>query len=106
MAGTLISGNSTIKISAAVSNSISSGASSSATLYTCPANSYALVQLACSAFGANGTFTVGGRVICTFAAVSATPIWAYVGPSQVVQVSSSGAANTGTISGVEFINTP
>lgn len=105
MSATLIGNNVTVKINGAVSNS-ASATSGATTLYTAPATGYAIVNLFCTAFGSSGTFTVGGRVVHSFTGVSTVPIVVYVGPSQVVQITATGAANTGVISGVDFVNSP
>jgi hypothetical protein len=101
MGATLVSSNTTIKISAAISNQVTN----SGTLYTCPANSYAIVNLAYDWTAASCFFQVAGRTVGFITGADATVGPIYVGPGQAVTIT-AGASGTGYISGVEFINTP
>lgn len=107
MAGGIFTGNTTIKINAAIS-ATASPTSSTVTLYTAPANGYAIVNLFCTAYATLLVTTqVGSRVVASFGAVSTVPVTVYVGPSQVLNATASGASGTTVVaSGVEFINTP
>ena len=102
MAGGTYSNNTTLKVSTAIAASTTS----TGTLYTCSANSYALINL----YSSNAvTVTIGGQTI--FAAVSPSstnfPGTGYVvGPSQAVAVTVNGTSATVTITGVEFANSP
>lgn len=82
--------NTTIKVNAAVSAS-----GSNTTLYTAPANGYAILN---AYLPAAGNITVAGQIVN---AVGGNSIAIYVGPGQAVACVSSAS-----ISGVEFINTP
>lgn len=99
MSATLVSSNTTLKVNAA----ISATTSFSGTLYTAPANGYAIVNLSGSSSGGTTLISIGGRP-----ALSTTGFiigqTAFVGPSQSV----TAAIGTGiaSISGVEFVNTP
>lgn len=84
--------NTTIKVNAAISNT-----ASNATLYTAPANGYAVVQVN---LPTGGQVTVGGVV--AFQSGASLNNQLYIGPSQ----SAVAVGNNITISGVEFINTP
>lgn len=103
MSATLVSSNTTIKINAAVS-ATNSSTSATITLYTAPANGYAVIQLHDTVGGVGNFFTIGGRtVVIGTTAVSGF----YVGPSQAVVINRPGAVNSAaSISGVEFVNTP
>lgn len=99
------SNNTTIKISAAVSNSLST---QNGTLYTAPALSYAIVQVCLVMAGAasQGTLSVGGVVVETIGA-SKTFYNVLVGPGQAVAYTWNAAGGgVNTISGVNFLNTP
>jgi len=97
MSATLVSSNTTIKVNGAVSASTSI----SATVYTAPANSYAILNLFTNG-SFNGQVLVGGQIVNTGASQINT-IW--VGPSQSVSTLFV-SAGTMYISGVSFINTP
>jgi len=97
MSATLVSSNTTIKVNGAVSATTTF----SATVYTAPANSYAILNLFTNS-SFNGQILVGGQIVANGASQIYT---IYVGPSQSV---STLFQTTGTmyISGVNFINTP
>lgn len=97
MAGTLIGSNTTIKISAAVSATTTT----TGTLYTCAANSYAILNI--HSVGAI-SYTIASRVYTMTA--GQPPVQIYVGPSQAVAVTVNGSSATVSLTGVEFINTP
>lgn len=93
-----------IKINAAVSSSGSSG-----TIYTAPANSYALVDIFWNAGGANtSSLTVGGQQIVTGPTngTAGQIVSLIVGPGQtVVATPVTGTGNTYRMVGVNLINT-
>jgi hypothetical protein len=97
MSATLVSSNTTIKVNAAVGNTVTGNG----TVYTAPADGYAIVNLVLSGSW-GGTVRVGGRDLLSNATTQNT---IYIGPSQSLVVSSY-SAGTLNISGVEFINTP
>jgi hypothetical protein len=77
------------------------------TVYTAPANGYAIVQIYCETMAAtSGRCSVGTRTISGL--VSNQSIYGvYIGPSTALTVTSASAANvTINVSGVEFLNTP
>lgn len=117
------SNNVTTKVSAAISNSISA---SSGTLYTVPANSYAIFQVHFDPGSSNGAYTVqvagrtvwtayqnstssidysstGGRAQSNSAGFSSGVF--YAGPGQAISFTRP-AVSTVYISGTVFINTP
>ena len=101
MSATLVSSNTTIKANGAVAAS----SSVSATLYTAPANGYAVLNLFMSASAGSVSASVGGRTVASFAATQSFSYQSvFVGPSQALTCS----IGTGSvsISGVEFVNTP
>ena len=100
MSATLVSSNTTLKVNAAISASTSI----SATLYTAPANGYAIVNLTASSSAGGTTITIGGRNVISVTTATVLGQTAYVGPSQSV-VATIGTGNA-QISGVEFVNTP
>ncbi len=107
MSATLVSSNTTIKVNGAVSGTASTPAlGGSATIYTAPANGYAIVQISCTVYGNPTTVSVGGRQVVVFGAVNAGTQGVYVGPSQGLTLSTGGGVSTVVASGVEFINTP
>lgn len=109
MAATLVSSNTTLRVSAAVSATGSTpGGGGTTTLYTAPSTGYAIVQLRATAVTTLGEIVVGSRVIATYTAASTSPITnVFIGPSQTLQVSSTGSnAITVVASGVEFSNSP
>lgn len=105
------SSNTTLKVSAAVAASALAPISPT-TVYTCPANAYAVLNLVASKSG-TGSVTVGGIDLIP-AGEYATPAGSYirltgvhVGPGQTVVANSSiGNAVNLYVSGVAFINTP
>jgi hypothetical protein len=97
MSATLVSSNTTIKVNAAVGATFATNG----TVYTAPADGYAIVNLVLSG-GFNATVQVGGRNILSTASTQNT---VYIGPSQSLVVSFY-SAGTLWISGVSFINTP
>jgi hypothetical protein len=118
MSATLVSSNTTIKVNAAVSATATTGTTigNQATLYTAPANGYAIVQVRNDSASAACRALVGGRNAIEMAAAepsadgaagAVAQVTLYVGPSQslVVETRSSAAA-TLVASGVEFVNTP
>lgn len=108
MSATLVSSNTTIKVNVGVNGA--NALAGSGTLYTAPANGYAIVHLTKTTTLGNITYSIAGRVIFTTGtAVLAASQAYYVGPSQSVSWSSSVPgenANTIFAVGVEFINTP
>lgn len=111
MSSSLVSSNVTIKTNAAVSatKSVNTAGTSTDTLYTAPANGYAIINLFVTAFASTTlTITIGGRTISTISAVYTESKMYHVGPSQAVVITVTGATGVTTVvcSGVEFINTP
>lgn len=118
------SSNTTIKLNAAVSATAtittSSGTSNSATVYTAPASTYAIINLydVTSTSGAppspSFAVSVGGRTFYTATTATSTQFTGiYVGPGQAVAISSSQGVGAGSstshtcqVSGVNFTNTP
>jgi hypothetical protein len=101
------SSNTTLKVSGAVS----AVATASGTMYTCPANSYAIINvLVTSASESDGEVQVDGRTVSLAQIVSAgysrVAVTAHVGPGQVVSFVKNSGSPTAYISGVQFINTP
>lgn len=108
MSATLVSSNTTIKVNGAISAGNATG-SNNGTLYTAPANGYAIVQY----YKAGGTTSVSPRVSGRQVGLALTTevlIYnIYVGPSQSFTWTGSGVesiANVINITGVEYINTP
>lgn len=117
----VIASNTSIKISAAIDASgTNNGTNDTDTLYTCPANSYAIVQLTFNE-GAGGaaTFKIDTNPIIT--AINNTfngqvdrggtygmLTNVFIGPSQVLSVTWIGASTNATcrVTGVEFTNSP
>ena len=104
MSATLVSSNTTIKMNAVVN---ASATNTSGTLYTAPANGYALVQVSFSGTGSiTGSMDIGSATIFSVNA-SYQVNGLVVGPSQSVTYSGT---TTGTIffavSGASFVNTP
>lgn len=79
-----------------VSGAVAASGTGNATLYTCPSDSYAIIQYYS---GGTGSLSVGGQQVFT-AAADYRGI--YVGPGQAVAL--IGASGTHRISGVEFTN--
>lgn len=99
------SNNTTLKVSAAVS-AASNSAAASGTIYTCPANSYAELNL-CMLWvaGVHNVTVAGQRVNAINSASYTIPI--IVGPGQAVAYTNTiSSGNVAYVSGVEFINTP
>ena len=126
MAGGVFSNNTTLKVSAAVAASGTSG-----TLYTAPANGYAVLNVSILAGGGVGsylTLNVGGNPVYHFYMATASSvipkndsgaaagaanassgtsfIQIYVGPSQTVTITNQSGTPTVYLSGVAFINSP
>lgn len=99
MSATLVSSNTTIKVNAAVS---ANNSSTSGTIYTAPANGYAIVNILNS--NAANTVSIGGQLVISAVLINPSNIF-YVGPSQAITYA-AGAINQIRISGVEFVNTP
>lgn len=109
MAAGIFTANTTIKISAAVAQN-----ATATSVYTCPANSYAILNAAVTTATNAGTITVGGQAVITFSASALFPnptasagavqCTLYVGPGQTVAV--TGTSNVIRVAGVEFINSP
>lgn len=95
----VISANTTIKVNGAIDSSITS----SATMYTAPANGYAIINAVITSSTAGASIAIAGNTLIS--SVLGYPVVLYVGPSQSVvgSISTSGAMN---INGVEFINSP
>ena len=104
------------KGSIAISGAVSATGTTSATLYTCPASSYAIINVYCSisAFSAGSSLSVGGRTVwANTAGAGALPagfgtnagFTLYVGPSQAVTWATSDTGPQVRISGVQFTNT-
>ena len=115
--------------SIAVSGAVSAvSTANSATLYTAPASSYAIVQIGFTAPGGGSglaNLTIGGRnvgqvrsdaagIIAPISLSSATPASAsgsgslgpfYVGPGQAVAFSGNTSNGSVVVSGVQFTNT-
>ncbi len=79
-----------------------------AVLYTAPADGYAIVQCYCEALSSAGPlwFTIDGRRVSPnmISAVGAGVHNVYIGPQQAISVNGTGAADQGSITGVEFTN--
>jgi hypothetical protein len=110
------SSNTTIKVSAAIS---ATSNASSGTLYTVPANCYAIItSVGASVFGGSGgtsaTVSITGAVLVTDSGTAAAEARAfyvggiYLGPGHSVSYTTSSAGGTryGFAYGVLFINTP
>jgi len=97
MSATLVSSNTTIKVNAALNPSTVT----SSTLYTAPANGYAIITLNLIQTAGTTTVFVAGRRVASGAG---NFYGVYVGPSQAV----SCTIGTGQVDivGVEFVNTP
>lgn len=110
MIGSVLNG---IQVNAAVSAT----RSSNGTIYTAPANGYAIIN--CHAAAGTGGFLVdvGGVTAYRFSdtATTASPqsgvsgnaissVTLYVGPSQTVAISSYSGTKVLTVSGVEFVS--
>lgn len=104
MAGSLIGNNVTLKVNAAASGTATS-AGTLQTLYTSPANAYAIVQISCTTFGGTCVVTINSRQVCVFTAVNQSFFNIYVGPSRTVSINAT-SSTTVDLSGVEFINSP
>jgi hypothetical protein len=96
----VISANISTKVSAAVD----AVGTTTSTLYTCPANSYAILNAVISAGGSGASITVAGNTILS-TAFGDRQMTIYVGPAQAVACTATGGAEV-SISGVEFINSP
>lgn len=116
MSATLIGNNVTVKINGAVSGT-ATASGGSATIYTAPANGYAIVNVCIDLSGSAGSITVAGRKVLVFNSGFLGPIAAssfvaggftvYVGPSQALAIVADAAGyNRAVASGVEFINSP
>ena len=115
---------SSIIVSAAIAASSSAG---TATLYTAPANGYAIVQISVEFISGSVTsldFNVGGIAIQKVEGSNTSPVrWIgntgsdpgnagrstlvtsiYLGPSQSLSITSNSGANTAIVTGVAFIN--
>ena len=122
----VLSSNTSIKVNTAVNGvATSTIANNTVTLYTAPANAYAIVQLVWfGVAGSTATYKIAGNALAIastgasgsyFAGQSNNSIVGpvvlggfYVGPGQVLSVTFAGAVN-GNIAratGVEFINSP
>lgn len=109
MGATLVSNQVTIKINAAVSASNTSITSGSfTTVYTCPANSYSIVNIRLVPGTTNVSFRVGGQDISGTQTSAQTYLGVYVGPGQTVQANNPAVIGNAAIyvSGVEFTNSP
>ena len=116
MAGGMFTNNTTLKVSSVSGGTVSNSISSATTIYTCSANSYALVNLGSTA-GAQFTVQIGGRTVAVLSGTAGTGLGCVgtagstpsqgfiVGPSQAVAISSY-TSGTLYISGVEFVNSP
>lgn len=119
MSATLIGNNVTLKISSAVSATVSANNTTS-TLYTCPANSYAIlnVYVTSSSASTSNSIQVDGKTVILLGNGAVVPsvtttssasagFTLYVGPSQVITVVSAGiGVVTANVTGVCFINSP
>jgi len=104
------SANTTIKVNGAVGTNITiTSNTTSGVTYTAPSNGYAILQVAVSAGGTFQYQTILSNRPC-HPPLSANAGYSniYVGPSQTVQVITTGYSVSATISytGVEFVNTP
>lgn len=128
MALSVIAANTSLKVNGAVSAS----RGTDGTLYTCPANSYAIVNLSIDndsgspdgviLFSIDGKKLVSGSIISSGAAFfngqstlaggnygdTAVLTSVFVGPGQSLTVDfvSGGSGSTAYVTGVEFINSP
>jgi hypothetical protein len=98
MSATLVSSNTTIKVNAAVNAS----RSSLGTVYTAPANGYAIVQVYDNL---NGNINMPGAALLNQLNGQAGLTQFYLGPGQYIEISSY-TAGTVYVYGVEFVNTP
>ena len=110
MSATLVSSNTTIKVSAGISYS-SPSLAASGTIYTAPANGYGIVHVYKTSTTGSVYLTLGGRrmQLGGTGSLDATSIIAiYVGPSQSLAWDGGTLEAAGVIqaAGVEFVNTP
>lgn len=97
------SSNVTLKVNGAVDYYHSGGSIvGQVTVYTAPSTGYAVVNLYATASTGTTSWYIGGNLI---AASSVLPTQIYLGPSQVLQYSASGA-HIVHATGVSFVNTP
>lgn len=113
MVGSVLSG---IKISQAVAASNTAN-NNTVNIYTCPAESYAILNVTCTGAAVAGWVKIGNYAVASIASGATFPAFGstdrgasmtvYLGPSQVLKVTSNGAGNVSVdVTGVEFINTP
>lgn len=115
MAGAIFANNVTIKISAAINATATVGGAATTTVYTVPANSYAIVTVCWLANGAgNVKLQNAGSVTTDMSpnvAVSGTTIFKigdaqnYLGPGQVLKIVSTVGGDY-YVTGVCFVNSP
>lgn len=87
-----------IRVQAAVAAS-----GSGAAIYTCPANSYAILNMGYQFVSGSAQIRVGNEITAVYSASLATPVQIVVGPGQSVElVNLSGTPGTVYLSGVEF----
>ncbi len=119
MAGTLLGVNTTLRVSNAIAVSQARTSSGQTTIYTCPASSYATINVFLvvdsSATGnSSATVDVGSQPVVYQQATNVINrvyiSGITVGPSQVVRVNmalvSGSSTVTAYISGAEYINSP
>lgn len=101
------SNNTTLKVQAAIGASLTGNG----TLYTCPANSYAIVNFT-NVGGTSGfQLLLDSKVVFTgfmsspSAVEGSRPVQIYVGPGQSL-VTSGGGGQNAHVTGVEFKNSP
>lgn len=81
-----------------ISAAVAASGNNSSTIYTCPANSYAMLNAL--SYGGNQEATVGGKIIL----VGTSVINIYVGPGQAVVADTTSTGNALHISGVVLTN--
>lgn len=115
MSGAVISSNTTFKVNGAVSATDNAGTLNTTTLYTAPANGFAIIQIYFLNSSSGGTATeirINDLKYYFYQDISVEKTESlngvYIGPSQTVKVvfSASTSASLVNITGVEFINSP
>jgi hypothetical protein len=115
MALNVIAENTSLKVSQVVAVSGTITSTTAATVYTVPANSYAVVNVSVTG-AATGTAwlqikTAGTqqiKLVDVASGVTDSRFGVYLGPGDIIEKDASGTPNTSNycITGVEFINSP
>lgn len=92
-----------------VSAAVSASGSTITTLFTCAANSYAVISVFYNdaTGGSTNTLKVGGRTVYTTGAIVVNSLVIndiYVGPSQAVQITAANGTSSFEIVGVQYTN--